>query len=207
MHAQREGQAPRRRGTSPAANLPVIRARLIGRDRDVSAASQLVLRDDVGLVTLVGPAGAGKTRLAVHVASQLRDRLADGVRFVALTSIRDPDLLASALAPALELRESGATPLLEAVAGDLRDRPTLLVLDNFERLLRAAPLVADLLAACPGVTCLATSRMALDVRDERRFPVAPLERPDPKRLPPAEELARYAAVDLFVDRASAIRPD
>ena len=207
MHGQRAVRGQTHRGTTPPANLPVVRARLIGRERDVAAAAELVLRDDVGLVTLTGPAGTGKTRLAVQVATEVHDRFADGVRFVALAPIGDPELLASALARALGLREPSDTPVFDAIEDHLRDKQMLLVLDNFEQLLPAAPLVAELLAACPGLTCLATSRAALGVRDEHRFPVSPLELPDLKRLPAVESLGEFAAVALFVDRASAIRPD
>jgi predicted ATPase len=147
----------------------------------------------------------GKTRLALAVAERLRSRFADGVVLVSLAPLRDPALVASAIAHALGVREEGHRPVEECLVAQLRARQLLLVLDNFEQVLAAAPLVAELLAACPQVTVLATSRAALHLRGEHEFPVLPLALPDPQA--PFEGLAEVAAVALFLDRAQALRPD
>ena len=187
-------------------NLPVQPTPLVGREREVAALRELLQREDARLVTLTGPGGTGKTRLGLQVAADLLDYFEDGVFFVALAAISDPALVASAIAQTLGLREAGARPITDALAVHLRERHLLLVLDNFEQVLPAATLVADLLGACRGLKVLVTSRAALRLRGEHEFPVPPLALPEPGRRP-AQELSAYAAVALFVQRATEVRPD
>jgi predicted ATPase len=179
---------------------------LLGRGREVDE-TRALLQGNVRLVTLTGPGGAGKTRLSVEVAAELLDDFADGVFLVELARISDPALVPSSIAQALGIREAGARPVLEHLKAHLRSRSLLLVLDNFEQVLPAAPVVADLLATCAGLKILVTSREPLRLRGEREYAVPPLALPDPHNLPPAELLRSYAAVALFVERATAIRAD
>ena len=191
----------------PPHNLPVQPTPLIGRESEVRAVCALLGRADVRLVTLTGPGGTGKTRVGLQVAAELIDQFADGVCFVSLAPIGDPGLVASTVAQTLGLREMGGGPLLVSLKAYLRDRSLLLVLDNFEQVLTAAPLVAELLTACPGLKVLVTSRAALRLSGEHESPVPPLELPDPTHLPDLEALSQYEAVTLFIQRARAARPD
>jgi predicted ATPase/class 3 adenylate cyclase/DNA-binding CsgD family transcriptional regulator len=188
-------------------NLPVLRDPLVGREAELGQVEQFLLRQDVGLLTLTGPGGTGKTRLALQAAADLADRFEDGVVFVALAPIREPDLVLPAVAAALGVRDAGARPLRDLVHDHLRPRRLLLLLDNFEQVLGAAPLVADLLAAATRLTVLVTSRAVLRLSGEHEYPVPPLGVPGPGRLPSPGEVGRVDAVRLFVERARAARPD
>jgi predicted ATPase/Tfp pilus assembly protein PilF len=161
-------------------------------------------------VTLTGPGGIGKTRLALQVAADALDAFPDGAWLVDLAPVRDPGLVAAAIAALLGVREEAGRPLAESLAGYLRDRRLLLVLDNFEQVIEGAPLVAELLAAAPGLKVLATSRALLRLRGEHEVVVLPLalpERPEGARMPePLEILTQYAAVRLFIARAAEARP-
>ncbi len=186
-------------------HLPAQLTPLVGREQDIAQVCALLRRFEVRFLTLLGPGGVGKTRLALTAARELSDKFADGVVFVSLAPIRDPHLVISAIAHALKLRQG--TP--ENVQHFLRDRHLLLVLDNFEQVASAAPQIVDLLLACPQVRTLITSRVALRIQGEHEFPVLPLSFPDLRMLSqiPADDiLDRYAAITLFIQRAQALLP-
>jgi predicted ATPase/DNA-binding XRE family transcriptional regulator len=191
----------------PPTNLPAGSTPLIGREDDVANVRRRLMRDDTRLVTLVGPPGIGKTRLSLQVAAEVRDRFDDGVYFVPLAPVSDRDLVTPAIVKILGLRESAHRAPVDRLCHYLRFRRMLLVLDNFEQVVAAAPLLAELLAACPRLKLLVTSRMPLRLRAERQYPVPLLALPELTPLPPAGELTRYAAVALFADRAEAVKPD
>jgi len=191
-------------------NLPVSRTGFVGREKETAAAADLLLRPEVRLVTVTGPGGIGKTRLGVEVASALGEKFPGGVHFVPLSPLSDPALIAAVIAQALGIRGAAGQSPLETLKENLRDpsgAPILLLLDNFEHLLSAASLVAELLAMGPHLKILVTSRAALHLYGEHEFPVPPLALPDPLQVPPVEDLSRYPAVALFVQRAVAAKPD
>ena len=196
--------APRRRGPHP---LPVDATSLVGREQAIDEVAELVRRPDVRLVTLTGLGGIGKTRLAVAVAEQLVDPFGAGTVFVPLAAVTQPELVLAAVARAVGAELAGAGSPLEALVEYFGGDQWLLVLDNLEQVVDAARDLDELLARCPGVVILATSRTVLGLRAERECPVPPLPLPaDPAHVPVAE-LAAAPAVALFVDRARAVRYD
>jgi predicted ATPase/class 3 adenylate cyclase/DNA-binding CsgD family transcriptional regulator len=190
-----------------AHNLPVQLTALIGREREVAAVGQLLQREEVRLLTLTGPGGTGKTRLGLQVAAELSDGFSDGVFFVNLAPLSDPELVVPTIAQTLGLKEAAGQPLLDSVSAWLREKELLLLLDNFEQVAEAAVEVSALLARCPQLNVLVTSRAVLHLSGEHEFPVPPLSLPDPKHLPDLVTLSQYEAVALFIARAQAIKPD
>ena len=188
-------------------NLPAQPTPLIGREKEVAAVAALLHREEVRLLTLTGPGGTGKTRLGLQVAAELSEAFTDGVFFVNLAPISDPVFVLPAIAQTLEVKELGAHSPLDLLKASLREKHLLLLLDNFEQVVQAAPQVAALLVACPESEDLVTSRMALHVRAEQEFAVPPLALPDPKRLLGPVALSQYEAVALFIIRAQAVKPD
>ncbi|MDQ4075234.1 MAG: adenylate/guanylate cyclase domain-containing protein, partial [Chloroflexota bacterium] len=192
-------------------NLPVLPTSLIGREQEVATLTSWLAGEDVRLVTVTGPGGMGKTRLSMQVAAELLDNFPDGVFFVALAPISDPVLVLPTIAQTLHLQEQGTEPLLATLKAYLRDKQLLLLLDNFEQVVEAAPLVAELLATASRLKVLVTSREGLQLRGERRFPLPPLALPDlPSHSCTSRELvvtlSESAAVTLFVERAQAAKP-
>ena len=188
-------------------NLLVQPTPLVGREAEIAAVCALLRRDGVRLVTLTGPGGAGKTRLAQQVAAELLDDFPDGVWFINLAPLTNSTLVPRSIAQVLGVKEAGDRPVVQALVEALTDREVLLILDNFEQVVDAAPAVAELLAACPRLAVLVTSRTVLRLAAERAYPVPPLALPDSGHLPAPEQLGGYEAVRLFLERAQAAKPD
>jgi predicted ATPase/class 3 adenylate cyclase len=188
-------------------NLPLQPTPLVGREREVAEIADRARSEEARLLTLTGPGGMGKTRLALQAAADLLEEFEDGVFFVVLATITDPELVAFTIAVSLGVKESGDQPLEEGLKAYLREKNLLLVLDNFEQVLEGASLVGELLGTCPKLKILATSRIPLRLYGEQEYPVPPLALPDPRVLPPVEVLTQYEAVRLFVERARAVKAD
>jgi len=200
-------QAPAKPGWIVSNNLPAQLTPLIGREAEVADVCALLRRPEVRLLTLTGTGGVGKTRLGLQVAAHLLEDCADGVCFVSLAPISDPALVLPTIAQTFGLREAGDQSPLEQLTASLHEKQLLLLLDNFEQVLEAAPGPAELLLVCPHLKILVTSRAALHLQGEYEFAVPPLALPDLSRPSPSEDLAQSAAVLLFLQRARAIKPD
>jgi predicted ATPase/DNA-binding CsgD family transcriptional regulator len=184
---------------------PAYLTAIVGREEEAAAVRALLLRENVRLVTLTGPAGVGKTRLSVLVATSLECGF-DEIAMVDLAPVREPGRVVATVGQVLGVPESPRAPPAEAVADRFRHRRLLLVLDNFEQVLPGGPHLVDLLVACPGVTALVTSRALLRVSGEHVVAVSPLELPDTAAPVPVSRLGEFEAVRLFVERARAVRP-
>jgi predicted ATPase/transcriptional regulator with XRE-family HTH domain len=191
--------------TYPSA-LPKSLTPLLGREREVEEIGSLLGQVAVRLLTLTGPGGIGKTRLSTEAARKAGGYFPDGVAFVALAPLGDAALVMPTVSQVLGLRETAGVHPLEGLCQHLRERKFLLVLDNFEHVVEAAPEVVDLLGSCPNLSVLVTSRAPLRVRGEREYSVSPLAMPDPTRMPEAEEVAEAPAAELFIERAEDASP-
>ena len=188
--------------TRPVAHSPHA---LIGRERELTDLCGLLANPDIPLVTLTGPGGVGKSRLAVAAARAIRTRFGDGVSFVRLAPLREPALVFPAIAQALGVREAAATPLPELIRDDIGQRHLLLVLDNFEHVIEAAAELGLLLAECPRLRVMVTSRTALRLSGEQIYPVPPLAMPETTKTA-RSHVAESEAGRLFVARAAAVQP-
>jgi class 3 adenylate cyclase len=186
--------------------LPTPLTRFIGRQPELADVSASLQRDEVRLLTLTGPGGTGKTRLAIQVAAELSELFPDGVAFVGLAPVNDPALVGSAIAQSLGVREAAHQSVLDRLTQEVGHRRLLLVLDNFEQILGAAPLLLQLLAACPQLKVLVTSRAALHVSGEHTYPVPPMSLPPHKDPTGRHDVAASEAVTLFTERAQAVNP-
>src|SRR5215204_485203 len=206
FEAAARGSSSRRTTQSSPYDLPRTPTPLLGREHEAATVARLLLCEDVRLLTLTGPGGVGKTRLALEVADHSREVFADGAVFVPLAPLRDPTLVLPTIAETLGVRDVAGQTLREALKQHLRGKQMLMLLDNFEHLPSAGPTVGDLVESCMELTVLVTSRAPLRLSGEHQFPVPPLPLPEATSLPAADALPCYPAVELFRQRAQAVMP-
>jgi predicted ATPase len=202
-----EGLRSLRVGLAPPPPLPLPCTSFIGREKELADVKRMLRSEHVRLLTLTGPGGSGKTRLALQVAAGISASFRGRIYMISLASVLDPETVASSIAHAVGLRHTGGRPLSEALRQFLAvfvETPTLFLLDNFEQVTDAAPLLTALLSGCPQLRIVVTSRFVLDVLGEQVYAVPPLPKPDAGQTAPVEELARNAAVTLFMERAMAV---
>ncbi|HEU5228627.1 MAG TPA: NB-ARC domain-containing protein, partial [Ktedonobacteraceae bacterium] len=188
-------------------NFPVSLTTLLGREQACETANAMLQRPEVRLLTLTGTCGVGKTRLALAIASNFAAGFPDGVYFVPLSAIRNPDLVVPTIAQVLGLKEPGNVTFLASLKNFLSNKCMVLLLDNFEQVITASPLLSELLVACPEVKLLLTSREVLRIQGEYEFVVPPLPLPDLIHLPPIADLAQWPVIALFMQRAQAVKPN
>ena len=188
-------------------NLPTQLTPFIGREHEIASLLELIRNPVVRLVTLTGAGGTGKTRLSLQVASAVFDQFPDGIYFVPMAETTDRDLAVSRIAQAMDVREGNGRFLIDTLKDYLADKTLLLILDNFEQLIGAASLTADLLVAASKLKILISSRIVLRIRGEYELPVLPLEIPDPANLPALEQLQQNESIQLFMQRARAANPN
>lgn len=189
-------------------NLPTQITPFIGREKEVKGIGEFLRQDNVRLLTLIGPGGTGKTRLSIQSALLLKDHFKDGIYFVDLAPVREANSLYTTIARTVGLKEMSDQPLIEELGRQLQNQKLLFLLDNFEQLTSAAPLIAELLRNCPELSLLVTSREALHIRGEQVFPVYPLALPDVNiKNHPVEQLLQFESIQLFKERASAVNPN
>ena len=192
----------------PPNNLPIPLTSFVGRHAEVEAVSSLIRDESVRLLTLTGPGGVGKTRLAFRVLEVLVHNFEDGVYFVALASLSDPQLVVPTIAQTLGIKEEGSTPIIKRLQEHLQHKGMLLLLDNFEQVASAAPQVTALLQSAPGVQVITTSRVSMHLYGEHEYPVPPMLLPSKQEVQcPIEQLAKYEAIQLFIERARLVHPD
>lgn len=211
LHAMQERSRIAREGEATASqdwpSSPVPLTSFVGREQEIAAVCTLLRHPEIRLLTLIGPGGVGKTRLALQIAMCLTENFAEQVRFISLMDTSDPALVIPTIAQALGLQELGSRPLLEHLQAFLKEKRLLLLLDNVEQVIEAAPTLAHLLEACPDLKILATSRAVLRVSGEQTFLVPPLALPNLVQLPNKEALLQYPAITLFVERARTVLPE
>ncbi len=189
-------------------NLPAESTPLIGREKELKKTTELLQCEDIHLVTLTGPGGTGKTGLALKTARNLTEHFKDGVFFVDLSPYREPESVLASIANTIGLRETGSRPIIDELKSKLQKKKFLLLLDNFEQVMNTASKIGELILSCPLLKLLITSREALHLRGEHIFPVPPLRLPKNNfKEQSAEQLAQFEAVQLFIDRAVAVKPD
>jgi predicted ATPase/class 3 adenylate cyclase len=188
-------------------NLPIQPTPLVGREKDLKTTRDLLSRPEVRLVTLTGPGGTGKTRLGLQLSAELCDEFPDGVYFIPLTPITEPELVISTIAQTIGVQDQGERSVLVSLVEFLRTKQMLLLMDNFEHVISAAPDVAHILETCEGSKFIVTSREVLHLRGEYEFPVQPLMLPEDSQIQKATQLLQNPAISLFTQRAQAVKPD
>lgn len=204
-HPRIESSSMYSRSLSSRWNIPPTFTSLLGREQDIAAVCTLLQRSDIRLLTLFGPGGVGKTRLGIQTAREVQASFKDGIHFVSLSEIKNPAFVSSTLAEVLGVQENGQLSVIEQVKATLVDKQCLLLLDNFEQIVQAALFLEELLAACPAIKMLVTSRSILRLSAEHTYAVLPLALPDPTHQSERAALCQYASVALFIERAQAVR--